>query len=233
MKNKRQLKQEGVNDIFFLNRLGIRKIELAIKRLMDIVGALIALIFLLPFLCIIAVLIKIDSKGPVFFFQERLGKNLKVFKIIKFRTMVTGAENIGDGLFVYGDGDSRITKIGRFLRKTSLDELPQLLNVLIGDMSIVGPRPPVTYFPYKASEYDSFKKRRFKMRPGITGKAQVMARTTASWDKRIEYDVEYVENYNLIADIRILFNTFKVVVRKKNIYPVTPGQIDNSKEMNM
>src|SRR5690554_1181168 len=129
--------------------VNMRSINLVLKRLMDIFGSLIGIILLLPVLIIVALAIKIDSKGPVFFRQERLGKNGKVFKIIKFRTMVVNAEKIGDGLTVKEDSDTRITKVGKFLRKFSIDELPQLFNVFLGNMSIVGPRPPVTYFPYE------------------------------------------------------------------------------------
>jgi lipopolysaccharide/colanic/teichoic acid biosynthesis glycosyltransferase len=142
--------------------------------------------------------------------------------------MVINAEKAGDGLFVFGDNDDRITKTGKFLRRTSMDELPQLFNVLIGDMSIVGPRPPVTYFPYMPEEYSEHRKIRFTVRPGITGKAQVETRATASWDRRIEYDIDYVENFNIINDVKIVFSTFKNVVSKKNIYPETPDQINNS-----
>jgi undecaprenyl phosphate N,N'-diacetylbacillosamine 1-phosphate transferase len=227
-------KSEGIrNKKFFSGRKYLREINLAGKRFVDVFSAFIGLFILAPFFIVIAVLIKINSKGPIFFQQDRLGKNMKVFKILKFRTMVSGAETIGDGLFVYGDNDNRITNIGKFLRRTSLDELPQLVNVLTGDMSIVGPRPPVTYFPYKVEDYDEFKRKRFDMKPGITGKAQVMTRTTASWDRRIEIDVEYVENFNVWLDIKILAYTFITVLLKKNIYPETPGQIKNNNNNNM
>ena len=130
----------------------MRELNLFIKRIIDILGSLIGMIILLPLFIIIAILIKLTSEGPVFFRQERLGKDGKVFKILKFRTMVVNAEKIGDGLKVKSENDSRITKIGRFLRATSLDELPQLWNVFIGQMSLVGPRPPATYFPYDGYE---------------------------------------------------------------------------------
>lgn len=140
--------------------------EKYIKRFLDLVLSLMALIILMPLMVIIAIAIKLDSKGPVFFLQERLGKNGKVFKIIKFRTMIIGAEK--KGLRISGKNDSRITKVGNLLRNTSLDEIPQLINIIKGEMSLVGPRPPVTYFPYKYDKYSNVQKKRFEVRPGIT-----------------------------------------------------------------
>lgn len=137
-----------------------------IKRLLDLILSLIALVVLSPIMLIVAILIKIDSKGPVFFLQERLGKNGKVFKIIKFRTMVVGSEQ--KGLRITGKNDDRITKIGNILRNTSIDEIPQLINIIKGDMSLIGPRPPVTYFPYKYENYSDIQKKRFEVKPGIT-----------------------------------------------------------------
>lgn len=208
----------------------MRQLNLAIKRCVDFLGSLIGLIILSPLLMIIVIIIKLTSKGTVFFLQDRLGKKGKVFKIIKFRTMVMGAEKKGDGLFVYGTDDNRITAIGKFLRKSSLDEIPQLINVLKGDMSIVGPRPPVVYFPYDGFDnYPDWAKKRFQMRPGITGLAQVRTRTTAPWDERIKIDNEYVDMFNVFYDIKIIFKTFSAVFRSKNIYPESKEQINNSK----
>ena len=202
-----------------------------LKRLLDILLSGMALIVLSPVLLIIALLIKTTSPGPVFFCQERLGKDGETFKIIKFRTMVVNAEKLGDGLFVYGDNDKRITKVGKFLRQTSLDELPQLINVFLGSMSIIGPRPPVTYFPYKGFEgYPEWAKKRFQVRPGITGLAQIKTRTTAPWDKRIEIDNEYVDHISMWQDVKIFFGTFAVVLFHKNVYPESKEQIDNTKE---
>ena len=188
------------------------------KRVLDFLLSLIAIIILSPVLLVIAIAIKIDSKGPVFFLQERLGKDGKVFKIIKFRTMVVNAENIGDGLKVKSENDDRITKVGKVLRKTSLDELPQFINVLKGDMSIIGPRPPVTYHPHKYEEYSEEQRKRFNVRPGITGLAQVRVRNSASWDDRIKIDVEYTEKISFIIDIKIFFETFLNIIKRKNIY---------------
>jgi len=197
----------------------LRKINLFIKRTIDILGSLIGLIILSPFLLIMAIIIRLTSEGPAFFKQERLGKNGKVFKIIKFRTMVVNAENIGDGLTVKSESDYRITKVGRFLRKTSLDELPQLFNVLLGQMSLVGPRPPVTYFPYDGYEnYPDWAKKRFIMRPGITGLTQVTVRNSVTWDERIEVDNEYINNFNVWFDIKILFGTLFKIVKPEDIY---------------
>ena len=189
-----------------------------IKRILDFTLSLIALIVLSPVFVIIAIAIKIDSKGPIFFLQERLGKNGKIFKIIKFRTMVVNAEHIGDGLKVKSENDNRITKIGKFLRKTSLDELPQLINVIKGDMSIVGPRPPVTYHPYKYEDYSEEQKRRFTVRPGITGLAQVKGRASINWEERIKIDIEYVDKIGLKEDFLIILKTFLEVFKKEDIY---------------
>lgn len=190
----------------------MRYVDLLVKRLFDFCACLIGLIFLSPFILVICIAIKADSKGPVFFHQERIGLRGKVFKILKFRTMVINAESIGEGLICRDEDDPRITKVGRLLRKTSLDELPQLINVLAGDMSIVGPRPPVTYHPYKGYDsYSEFAKKRFDMRPGITGLAQVLKRNSAAWDERIVIDVRYIENFNLILDMKIIIRTFSAL----------------------
>ncbi len=206
----------------------MRQINLAIKRCADFLGSLIGLAILSPFLLIIALAIKLTSKGTVFFLQDRLGKAGRAFKIYKFRTMVMGAEKKGDGLFVYGTNDNRITPVGKILRKTSLDEIPQLINVIKGDMSIVGPRPPVTYFPYKGYEgYPEWAKKRFQMRPGITGLAQVRTRATAPWDGRIKIDNEYIDKFNVLLDLKIILKTFAAVLGSKNIYPESKEQINN------
>lgn len=161
--------------------------------------------------------------------QERLGKDGKVFKIIKFRTMIVNAEHMGDGLRVKEGTDPRITKIGRFLRKTSLDELPQLFNTLAGSMSLVGPRPPATYHPYNGYEnYPIWAKKRFQMRPGVTGLAQATVRNSASWDERIRIDNEYIDKFNVLFDIKILFMTVARVLRSSDIY--APSQNNNAEK---
>lgn len=195
----------------------MRRFNQILKNIFDYIVAGISLILLFPIFVIIGILIKIDSKGPIFFKQERLGKNGKIFKIYKFRTMVNNAINLGKGLSIQKN-DSRITKIGNFLRKTSLDELPQFINILKGEMSFVGPRPPVPYHPYKYENYTNKKRKRFVMKPGVTGLAQISGRNNLTWDERIEYDIKYVEEFNFFYDIKILFNTAYKVVKKEDIY---------------
>lgn len=191
-----------------------------VKRVLDFILSLVGLIVLSPFLLVICLLIRLDSKGPAFFTQDRLGHNGKVFKICKFRTMVDGAINIGSGLFT-NEVDPRITKLGSFLRKTSLDELPQLINVLKGEMSLVGPRPPVPYYPHKYEDYPEEQKLRFTVLPGITGYAQVSGRNTLNWDERIERDIEYVKNQSLILDMKIILKTIQSVFLRKDVYSET------------
>lgn len=190
-----------------------------LKAFFDFFAALLGLTLISPLLLIIAVSIKLTSKGSVFFLQERLGKNGKPFKIIKFRTMVVGAEKIGDGLKVTSEKDVRITKVGRLLRQYSLDELPQLFNVLVGHMSLVGPRPPVTYFPYNGYDnYPDWAKKRFSMRPGITGLAQVSVRNSVSWDERIQIDNVYIDRFNIWMDLKIILMTVLKVFNEKDLY---------------
>ena len=187
----------------------MKKYQLICKQVFDIIASSLGLAAISPLFLIICLSIKITDSGDVFFRQQRIGKDGKVFDIIKFRTMVQNAENIGDGLVVQTEDDPRITKVGRILRKTSLDELPQLINIIKGDMSLIGPRPPVTYHPYEGYEnYPDRAKKRFEMRPGITGLAQVEKRNSASWEERIGIDVEYVENFSLLLDARIFLKTF-------------------------
>ena len=164
----------------------------------------------------VSILIKIDSRGPVIFRQKRIGRNGKVFEIYKFRSMCVGAEKTGSGVYS-GKGDARVTRIGKILRATSIDELPQLLNILKGEMSFVGPRPPLTYHPWKYEEYTDFQKRMFEVRPGITGWAQVNGRKDVEWHKRIELNVWYVDHMSLLLDIKIMFMTaFKVFTNADN-----------------
>ena len=187
-----------------------------IKRFFDIFASLIGIVLLSPIMLITAVAIKLDSKGPVIFKQERLGKGGKVFLIYKFRSMCVGAEKTGSGVYS-GKGDARVTRIGKILRATSIDELPQLLNILKGEMSFVGPRPPLTYHPWKYEEYTDLQKRMFEVRPGITGWAQVNGRKDVEWHKRIELNVWYVDHMSLLLDIKIMFMTaFKVLTNADN-----------------
>lgn len=195
---------------------------LTIKRILDFTISLSLLALLLPLMLIIALAIKMDSKGPVFFKQGRLGKNGKVFSIYKFRTMIENAENIGTGLFNYED-DFRVTRVGKFLRLTSLDELPQLYNILIGDMSFVGPRPPVTYELGKYEELTDEQKKRFIIQPGITGLAQISGRNELSWDDKIKFDNIYIEqlkSFGFTIDLKIILFTIYKVLKMEGTYEI-------------
>ena len=188
----------------------------AVKRFLDVTASFLGLVLLSPLLLAVSILIKIDSRGPVIFRQKRIGRNGKVFEIYKFRSMCVGAEKTGSGVYS-GKGDARVTRIGKILRATSIDELPQLLNILKGEMSFVGPRPPLTYHPWKYEEYSDFQKRMFEVRPGITGWAQVNGRKDVEWHKRIELNVWYVDHMSLLLDIKIMFMTaFKVLTNADN-----------------
>ena len=184
------------------------------KRFFDILISFFALLVLFLPMLIIGLIIKLTSKGPVLFKQDRIGKNGIVFKILKFRSMVVGAEAQG----VYSDNkDKRVTKIGKFLRKTSLDELPQLINMLKGDMSLIGPRPPLTYHPWPLEDYTDEQRKMFNVRPGMTGWAQVNGRKEVEWHKRIELNVWYVEHLSFGLDFKIFFMTiFKVFKNEGN-----------------
>lgn len=185
------------------------------KRLFDISISLIGLIITSPILLITAIAIKYESPGPIIFKQERLGLNGKVFKIYKFRSMCEDAEKGG----VYEKkGDPRVTNVGKFIRKTSIDELPQFVNILIGEMSLIGPRPALTYHPWPYSEYTEEQKRMFLVRPGVTGWAQVNGRKDVEWLRRIELNVEYVDKMSLYFDFKIYFKTiFKVLRMEDNL----------------
>ena len=196
------------------------KVNLALKRLFDIVSSGLLALVLTPLWIIVAVWIKTDSKGPVFFKQGRRTKNGRVFNMLKFRSMVVNAEQMGAGLFNY-ENDPRVTKSGRFLRNTSIDELPQLFNILKGDMSVVGPRPCVTY---ELGDFETLNKRykkRFEVKAGLTGLAQVKGRNDISWDEKVGYDNQYVDEFKrigVIEDIKILFWSVIKVFKKENIY---------------
>lgn len=191
----------------------------ALKRGFDFGSSLIACTLLLPVWLVIAIAIKIDSKGPVFFKQERRTKNGRIFRMLKFRSMIVNAENIGTGLFSY-ENDPRITRVGRFLRNTSLDELPQLLNVLFGDISIVGPRPCVKY---ELGDFDTLNKKykkRFQVKGGITGLAQAKGRNENSWEEKVSLDNEYIDRFEkegIILDFKIIWWTVLGVFASKNI----------------
>lgn len=186
------------------------------KRILDIFLSFVSLVILAIPMLAVAILIKIDSSGPVLFKQERIGKNGKTFKIYKFRSMCVGAEKTGSGVYS-GKNDARVTKIGRIIRATSIDELPQLVNILKGEMSFIGPRPPLTYHPWPIDEYTDEQFHMFDVRPGITGWAQVNGRKEVEWHKRIELNVWYVDNMSFFLDIKIFFLTiFKVFTNADN-----------------
>lgn len=185
-----------------VNRLGY-----ALKRFFDLSFAVLLLLLLSPVLLLLWLLVRLDSRGPAFFRQPRLGYRGEVFEILKFRTMVDGAEAQGTGIFT-SRGDPRITRTGHLLRRTSLDELPQLVNIVKGEMSFVGPRPPVPYHPYRYEDYSTEQQQRFSVRPGITGYAQVMGRNRLEWNERIQYDLEYVKRWSLLLDAQIIVRTF-------------------------
>lgn len=185
-----------------------RAIDCTISFLVLVVGAI-------PML-LVALLIKLDSPGPVLFRQRRIGKDGKVFEILKFRSMCQGAEHTGSGVYS-GKGDSRVTRVGRIIRATSIDELPQCINILRGDMALIGPRPPLTYHPWPYEKYTDEQKRMFEVRPGITGWAQVHGRKDVEWHKRIELNVWYVDHVSFLLDLKIFFTTiFKVLSNADN-----------------
>ena len=206
------------------NRFNNHSIDLILKRIVDIVISTILIILVLPIMIIIGIIIKLDSKGSVIFTQKRIGLKNKKFKIYKFRTMIKNAEKLFKldiardeiGSFVFQDkGDLRITKAGAYLRRSSLDELPQLLNVLIGNMSLVGPRPEI---PEIADLYNDKQKLRLWMKPGITGLAQVSGRGEIELSKTIEYDLHYINTFSIWMDMKILFKTFAVVFKREGAY---------------
>lgn len=193
------------------------------KRLIDIVGSLCGIILLSPLFLIVAILIKLeDPKGKVFFAQERNGRYPKTFKMYKFRSMVHNAEDLLKDLmdrneqtgpvFKIND-DPRITKVGKFIRKTSIDELPQLFNVLKGDMSLVGPRPPI---PHEVDQYNSYQMQRLAVKPGLTCIWQVSGRNNIGFDEWVEMDIEYIKTRNLWLDIKLIFKTVGVLFGDDN-----------------
>ena len=185
------------------------------KPVLDWLIALVAVLILFPFMIIISLAIKLDSRGAIFFVQDRLGLNGEKFKIIKFRSMTEG--NKTNSTKLYKD-DPRITKIGRFIRQTSIDELPQLFNILLGEMSFIGPRPPLSYFPKKIDEYTPLEYQRFLVKPGISGLAQVRCREVHDWDINIQIDIEYVHSISFFYDLRLFIKSLSVFLRTDNIY---------------
>lgn len=191
-----------------------------IKRSLDILLSLIMLIGLSPILLIVGIIIKIDSKGPALFKQDRIGLNGQVFKILKFRSMTMGAEKQGTGVYSFKD-DPRVTKVGAFIRKTSIDELPQLINILRGEMSFIGPRPVLTYHPWIFEEYTEEQKKRFNVLPGVTGLAQLNGRKELEWPERIKLDIKYIDDLSFRLDIKLFFLTIKKVLLMEDNYNVS------------
>jgi len=187
------------------------------KRIIDILVSLIGLIVLSPVFLIIALAIKIEGKGTVIFKQKRLGKDGKEFVIYKFRSMYDNAENMGSRQYSFKD-DPRVTRVGRVLRATSMDELPQFINILKGEMSLIGFRPPLTYHPWPIGQYTKDQMKMFTVRPGVTGWAQINGRKGIEWTKRIEMNIWYAENVSFLLDCKIFFMTiYKVVKNKDNV----------------
>ncbi len=192
-------------------------VQLIIKRGMDITVSLLLLPFFMLFAPIIGLCIKLDSKGPIFYRDERMGRWGKPFKCWKFRTMVVNADAYTLALSAQ---DDRITRFGQFLRKTSLDEFPQILHILRGQMSLVGPRPPILCLAEKYTPHQAI---RLQMRPGLTGWAQVSGRNILPYEERLEYDVWYVQNWRLLMDFKILIKTPVVVLSQKGVYQQIDG----------
>ncbi|MBQ3196330.1 MAG: sugar transferase [Clostridia bacterium] len=185
------------------------------KRFFDIVfSALLIVVLALPML-IVGLCIIIESRGGALFKQERLGKSAKVFKIYKFRSMCVGAESKGSGVYS-ASGDPRVTRVGKIIRATSLDELPQLFNIFLGQMSFIGPRPVLTYHPWPLDEYTEEQKKRFNVRPGITGLAQINGRKNTPWVTRIRYDLQYVNELSLLTDVKIMCKTVAKVFKQES-----------------
>ncbi|HCP14583.1 MAG TPA: hypothetical protein DIT32_02195 [Peptococcaceae bacterium] len=201
--------------LFNLNHFGVSPIKKNIKRVVDLCVAVPMSILLFPLMLVIAVLIKFTSPGPVFYQQERLGEGNRKFNIIKYRTMIHHAEDKTGPVMATGD-DSRITKLGFYLREYRIDELPQLINVIRGDMSMVGPRPEREYFVDQYIETIPFYRYRMLMKPGITGLAQVMGKYTTTPQGKLQYDLMYISSYSLLLDFRILLETARAALHKEN-----------------
>ncbi|MBE7089392.1 MAG: sugar transferase [Clostridiales bacterium] len=200
-----------------------------VKRTMDILVSFFGLLILSFVLLIVAIAIKIDSKGPVIFKQQRVGKNGKVYNMYKFRSMKTDSEHTGTGVYSMKD-DPRVTKVGKFIRATSIDELPQFINILKGDMSLIGPRPVLTYYPKKWEEYTEEELIRFNVRPGVTGWAAVHGRKTNTVEARFAYDNYYVENISFGLDFKIFLMTIKSVLTSADNEDITSGETENKTE---
>jgi lipopolysaccharide/colanic/teichoic acid biosynthesis glycosyltransferase len=190
-----------------------------IRRLIDVAVAAVALVLSAPLLLAAAIAIRVESRGAAIYRQLRVGAGGQAFDMLKLRTMVYGAEDLGAGLAV-NEGDWRITRVGSVLRRTSLDELPNLVNVLRGDMSLIGPRPTV---PVQVAQYTPRQRQRLAIKPGITGWAQVNGRTALPWSERIELDLWYIENRSPALDLRIVWRTVAMVLGGSGLYKGDSG----------
>jgi lipopolysaccharide/colanic/teichoic acid biosynthesis glycosyltransferase len=190
-----------------------------VKRILDVISSLLAIIILSPLLAVTSVLVKTKLGSPVLFKQERPGKDEKIFTLMKFRTMTDERDENGELL----PDEVRLTKFGKFLRSTSIDELPELFNILKGDMSVIGPRPLlVKYLP----RYNEHQHRRHEVKPGLSGWAQVNGRNAISWEEKFDFDVEYVDNYSLLMDIKVLLMTVANVLKREGISSETSATME-------
>lgn len=190
------------------------------KRLLDLILSLVAIIILSPLYLCISILVRILLGSPILFVQQRPGKDGKIFKLYKFRSMITKKDKEGNLL----PDEERLTRFGRYLRASSLDELPEIINILKGDMSIVGPRPLLVKY---LNRYNKFQKRRHEVRPGITGLAQVNGRNALSWEKKFQYDVWYVDHVSFFLDVKIILQTIKVVLSRSDISSSTSATMED------
>jgi exopolysaccharide biosynthesis polyprenyl glycosylphosphotransferase len=214
----------GRRPVMYVEPVRLSGWRAAAKRGFDIVSSAAMLFVLMPILAVAAILIKVDSRGPVFFMQARVGKDGKLFRVRKLRTMVSDAEqmldvlkdkNEADGALFKMEHDPRVTRVGAILRKWSIDELPQLFNVLIGEMSLVGPRPAI---PSEMSSWSEGLQNRLRVKPGITGMWQVNGRSSSSFDDYVRHDLYYVDNWSLLTDVAIVLKTIPVVLLGKGAY---------------
>jgi lipopolysaccharide/colanic/teichoic acid biosynthesis glycosyltransferase len=189
------------------------------KRMLDVAGACAGLLAGSPLLLVAAVAVRLESPGPVLYRQQRVGLDGRTFEILKLRTMIEGAERVGAGLAI-AQGDPRITRVGELLRRLSLDELPNLVNILRGEMSIVGPRPTI---PAQVAQYSERQRARLSVKPGLTGWAQVQGRASLPWSERIELDLDYISRRSLALDLRIIARTVALVLGGRGLYKGATG----------
>jgi len=191
-----------------------KKFWFLVKEVFDKIVSFISLIVLLPIFFVVSLLIKLDSPGPVFFLQDRVGKDGKIFKVFKFRTMTSDAPEKTKGKYI-DNSNPYFTRVGKILRRTGIDELPQKINVLKGEMSLVGPRPTL---PYQVAKYNEYQRKRLLMKPGITSWALIHGINKLTWSERIKYDACYVKHWNFWLDIKIIFNTMWVTASGEGLY---------------